>query len=134
MKADAVDGSVTFPSSQYEKMKELVEINAQLKKLETKKKDLVDEVKGYMVNSKIMDVDVNGTCISVTESQRRTVTSKTKDEFIAQLASIGKKHLIKTEITPDVDSIFAEVEAGTIDKNLVDKYVKVTEVLTLKCV
>lgn len=134
MKAGAVDGSVSFQHDQFEKMKELVQVNAQLKELETKKKTLVDEVKGYMVSSKIMDVDVNGTCISVTESQRRTVTSKTKDEFIAQLASIGKKHLIKTEIMPDVDSIFAEVEAGTIDKNLVDKYVKVTEVLTLKCV
>ena len=44
-----------------------------------------------------------------------------------------KKHLVKTSIEPDIESIFAEVDAGTLDSNMVNSYVKVTPVTTLRC-
>ena len=47
--------------------------------------------------------------------------------------AIIKKHLVKTSIEPDIESIFAEVDAGTLDSNMVNSYVKVTPVTTLRC-
>ena len=61
------------------------------------------------------------------------VTKATKDSFIAELVGLNKQHLVITSIEPDLDSIFAEVDAGSLDKVLVDQYVKVTPVVTLRC-
>ena len=101
--------------------------------LEAKKKNLVDVVKSAMTAKKLGDVDINGNKLSLTTSERRTVTKATKDEFVAALVSQGKKHLVNYSIEPDVDSIFAEVDAGTLNKSFVDTYVKVTSVVTLRC-
>ena len=46
---------------------------------------------------------------------------------------MNKKHLISHSVEPDVDGILAEVDAGLISKDFVDKYVKVTSVVTLRC-
>lgn len=114
-------------------MEEYVQLNEELKKIEAKKKTLSDSIKKVLTSAKIDEVNVNGTTLSLSESTRKTVTKATKDEFVAALVGLGKKHLIKYSIEPDVDSIFAEVDAGTIDKVLVDTYVKVTPVVTLRC-
>ena len=122
-----------FTSSQVQEMEELIEINEEMKKLEAKKKILSDSIKKHMTSAKIDKVDVNGSTLSLTESTRKTVSKATKDQFIADLVGMGKKHLVNYSIEPDLDSIFAEVDAGILGKDFVDKYVKVTPVITLRC-
>lgn len=128
-----IDASSIFGAKELSDMEELVQINEEMKKLEAKKKVLSDSVKGYMQKLNIDKCTVNGSTFSLTESQRRTVTKATKDMFIAELVGLNKKHLVLTSIEPDLDSIFAEVDAGSLDKDLVDKYVKVSPVITLRC-
>ena len=129
----AINASTNFTATQVQEMEELVAINEEMKKLEAKKKTLSDNIKGYMVSANIDKVNVNGSVLGLTESTRKTVTKATKDEFIANLVGMGKKHLVTYSIEPDLDSIFAEVDAGTLGQDFVDKYVKVTPVVTLRC-
>ena len=128
-----IDANIAFDEQERADMAELVDINTQLKVLEAKKKTISEKVKSAMVNKKIDKVDINGSKLSIIQSTRTMVPKKTKDEFIAQLVGLGKKHLIKTSIEPDIESIFAEVDAGTLDSNMVNSYVKVTPVTTLRC-
>ena len=122
-----------FTATQYKEMEELVAVNEEMKKLEARKKALSDNIKGYMISAKINKVSVNGSTLGLTEAVRRTVTKSSKDQFIADLVGMGKKHLVNYSIEPDLDSIFAEVDAGTLKKDFVDKFVKVTPVVTLRC-
>lgn len=128
-----IDANIAFDEQERADMAELVDINTQLKALEAKKKTISEKVKSAMVNKKIDKVDINGSKLSIIQSTRTMVPKKTKDEFIAQLVGLGKKHLVKTSIEPDIESIFAEVDAGTLDSNMVNSYVKVTPVTTLRC-
>lgn len=128
-----IDANIAFDEQERADMAELVYINTQLKALEAKKKTISEKVKSAMVNKKIDKVDINGSKLSIIQSTRTMVPKKTKDEFIAQLVGLGKQHLVKTSIEPDIESIFAEVDAGTLDSNMVNSYVKVTPVTTLRC-
>ena len=128
-----INANIAFDEQERADMAELVDINTQLKALEARKKTISEKVKSAMVNKKIDKVDINGSKLSIIQSTRTMVSKKTKDEFIAQLVGLGKKHLIKTSIEPDIESIFAEVDAGTLDSNMVNSYVKVTPVTTLRC-
>ena len=128
-----IDANIAFDEQERADMAELVDINTQLKALEAKKKTISEKVKSAMVNKKIDKVDINGSKLSIIQSTRTMVPKKTKDEFIAQLVGLGKQHLVKTSIEPDIESIFAEVDAGTLDSNIVNSYVKVTPVTTLRC-
>ena len=128
-----IDANIAFDEQERADMAELVDINTQLKALEARKKTISEKVKSAMVNKKIDKVDINGSKLSIIQSTRKMVSKKTKDEFIAQLVGLGKKHLVKTSIEPDIESIFAEVDAGTLDSNMVNSYVKVTPVTTLRC-
>ena len=128
-----IDANIAFDEQEKADMAELVDINTQLKALEAKKKTISEKVKSAMVNKKIDKVDINGSKLSIIQSTRTMVPKKTKDEFIAQLVGLGKQHLVKTSIEPDIESIFAEVDAGTLDSNMVNSYVKVTPVTTLRC-
>ena len=128
-----IDANIAFDEQERADMAELVYINTQLKALEAKKKTISEKVKSAMVNKKIDKVDINGSKLSIIQSTRKMVSKKTKDEFIAQLVGLGKQHLVKTSIEPDIESIFAEVDAGTLDSNMVNSYVKVTPVTTLRC-
>ena len=128
-----INANIAFDEQERADMAELVDINTQLKALEARKKTISEKVKSAMVNKKIDKVDINGSKLSIIQSTRKMVSKKTKDEFIAQLVEINKKHLVKTSIEPDIESIFAEVDAGTLDSNMVNSYVKVTPVTTLRC-
>lgn len=129
-----IDAKTMFKPDQIAEMEELLSLDSEIKILEAKKKKLSDNVKSYITSLNIEDkIDIDGNTIQVIPSVRRTVTKATKNEFVAQLVGLGKKHLIVTSIEPDVDSIFAEVDAGTLDKKIVDKYIKVTQVQTLRC-
>ena len=128
-----IDANIAFDEQERADMAELVDINTQLKVLEAKKKTISEKVKSAMVNKKIDKVDINGSKLSIIQSTRTRVPKKTKDELIAQLVGLGKQHLVKTSIEPDIESIFAEVDAGTLDSNMVNSYVKVTPVTTLRC-
>lgn len=128
-----IDANIAFDEQERADMAELVDINTQLKVLEAKKKIISEKVKSAMVNKKIDKVDINGSKLSIIQSTRTMVPKKTKDEFIAQLVGLGKQHLVKTSIEPDIESIFAEVDAGTLDSNMVNSYVKVTPITTLRC-
>lgn len=128
-----VSAANNFTPMQVQEMEELVAINEEMKKLEARKKVLSDNIKGYMTSTKIDKVDVNGSTLGLTESLRRTVAKASKDQFIADLVGMGKKHLVNYSIEPDLDSIFAEVDAGILGSDFVNKYVKVTPVITLRC-
>lgn len=128
-----VNAANNFTTAQIQDMTELISINEEMKKLEARKKVLSDNIKGYMITAKIDKVDLNGNTLGLTESVRRTVTKSSKDQFIAELVGMGKKHLVNYSIEPDLDSIFAEVDAGTLGQDFVDKYVKVSPVITLRC-
>ena len=128
-----INANIAFDEQERADMAELVDINTQLKALEARKKTISEKVKSAMVNKKIDKVDINGSKLSIIQSTRKMVSKKTKDEFIAQLVGLGKKHLVKTSIERDIESIFAEVDAGTLDSNMVNSYVKVTPVTTLRC-
>lgn len=128
-----INANIAFDEQERADMAELVDINTQLKALEARKKTISEKVKSAMVNKKIDKVDINGSKLSIIQSTRKMVSKKTKDEFIAQLVGLGKKHLVKTSIESDIESIFAEVDAGTLDSNMVNSYVKVTPVTTLRC-
>ena len=128
-----INANIAFDEQERADMAELVDINTQLKALEARKKTISEKVKSAMVNKKIDKVDINGSKLSIIQSTRKMVSKKTKDEFIAQLVGLGKKHLVKTSIEPDIESIFAEVDAGTLDSNMVNSYVKVSPVTTLRC-
>lgn len=128
-----INANIAFDEQERADMAELVDINTQLKALEARKKTISEKVKSAMVNKKIDKVDINGSKLSIIQSTRKMVSKKTKDEFIAQLVGLGKQHLVKTSIEPDIESIFAEVDAGTLDSNMVNSYVKVTPVTTLRC-
>lgn len=131
--ATTINAATHFSPSQEQEMRELVAINEEMKKLEAKKKVLSDNVKAHMIAAKIDKVSVNGSTLSLTEAVRRTVTKATKDQFVADLVGMGKKHLVSYSIEPDLDSIFAEVDAGILGQDFVDKYVKVTPTTTLRC-
>ena len=128
-----IDANIAFDEQERADMAELVYINTQLKALEAKKKTISEKVKSAMVNKKIDKVDIDGSKLSIIQSTRTMVPKKTKHELIAQLVGLGKQHLVKTSIEPDIESIFAEVDAGTLDSNMVNSYVKVTPVTTLRC-
>lgn len=128
-----INANIAFDEQERADMAELVDINTQLKALEARKKTISEKVKSAMINKKIDKVDINGSKLSIIQSTRKMVSKKTKDEFIAQLVGLGKKHLVKTSIEPDIESIFAEVDAGMLDSNMVNSYVKVTPVTTLRC-
>ena len=130
---DIVNAASNFTQAQLQEINELLAINEELKKLEAKKKTLSDSVKKHMINAKLDKIDVNGNILSLTETTRRTVTKSTKDEFIAELIGKNKKHLVNYSIEPDLDSIFAEVDAGLLQSDFVNAYVKVTPVITLRC-
>lgn len=131
--SSGVDACVNFDQLQVNQMRELLDINDKLKVLETRKKVLVEDIKNNMNKKGINHVTFNRHSLKVTESMRRTVISKTKDTFVSKLLALGKNYLVTTEIKPDVDSIFAEVDAGTLDKDLVEQYIKSTPVFTLRC-
>lgn len=133
MSASKIDAINNFTTAQIDEMNELIAVNEELKKLEAKKQTLSDNIKRHMINAKIDRVDVNGSTLNLVESTRKTVTKSTKDEFIAELIGKNKKHLVTYSIEPDLDSIFAEVDAGLLESDFVDSYVKVTPVVTLRC-
>ena len=128
-----VDANTIFNSKEICEIEELIDINKQIKELETRKKELNDKLKDNMKSLNVSNFTLNGSSFSLIETQRRTVTKATKDKFIAELVGLNKQYLLTTSIEPDLDSIFSEVDAGTLDKDLVNKYVKVSDVTTLRC-
>ena len=127
-----INATTVFSNTEIQKMTHLADVNEQLKKLEALKKTLSDSVKQSMCRLNVDECILNGVTFKITDSSRKTVTKATKDEFISNLVAKGKKHLLITSIEPDVDSIFAEVDAGTLEKDFVDKYIKVTPVTSLR--
>ena len=128
-----VDANTIFNSKEICEIEELIDINKQIKDLETRKKELNDKLKDNMKNLNVSNFTLNGSSFSLIETQRRTITKATKDKFIAELVGLNKQYLLTTSIEPDLDSIFSEVDAGTLDKDFVNKYVKVSDVTTLRC-
>lgn len=133
MATTSIDATTVFSGQDLKDMEEYVAINDEMKKLEAKKKVLSDKIKQNMQTLNIDHLNVSGSTLSISESSRRIVTKALKDTFIAELVGLGKQHLVITSIEPDLDSIFAEVDAGSLSADIVNKYVKVTPVTTLRC-
>ena len=128
-----IDAKTIFNPKEICEIEELIDINKQIKELEVRKKELNDKLKDNMKNLNVSNFALDNSSFSLIETQRRTITKATKDKFIAELVGLNKQYLLTTSIEPDLDSIFSEVDAGTLDKDLVNKYVKVSDVTTLRC-
>ena len=127
-----IDANTVFSPAQVQDMEQLLRIKEEIKVLEARKDSLSKSAKAAMIALGIDECDVNGSTFKLIQTERRTVTKSTKSEFIANLVGQGKQHLVVTSIEPDLDSVFAEVDAGNLSQNFVDKYVKVTSVMTLR--
>lgn len=130
----SIDAKTIFNSAELSEMQELIEINDRLKVLEERKKDIASNIKSAMMGKNISSAELDGSTFTLIESERRTVTKKTKDDFIAELIAKQKNHLVVHSIEPDVDSIMLEVDSGLLDRAFVEQYVKITPTVTLRCV
>ena len=130
----SIDAKTIFNPAELSEMQELIEINDRLKVLEERKKDIANNIKSAMIGKNISSTELNGSTFTLIESERRTVTKKTKDDFIAELIAKQKNHLVIHSIEPDVDSIMLEVDSGLLDRAFVEQYVKITPTVTLRCV
>ena len=128
-----MDTQVVLSEDELKVMKEFIEIDSEAKSLDKKKKELSSKVKDIMGKHSTSSLDIEDKHFSITESERRTIKKGMKDSFIATLVGMGKKSLVNYSIEPDMDSIFAEVDAGTLDKKIVNDFVTVTSVKTLNC-
>lgn len=126
---------VAMKEEDQKKISEFLVLNETIKRLDKDKKRLTEEVKDIFEQYKIADsLEHDGFTLTVTEKVRKTVTKATKDNFIMELINRGKNYLVMQSVDVDVDTIYTEYQNGTIDKDLVDKYVKITpeKALTVK--
>lgn len=129
----AVDLESMVKPSEYMDMERLVEINTTMKQLENEKKYLSERIKKTMQALNIEQGTVGTATLTVSSSTRKTLPKSVHDKFVAELVGLGKQNLIKTSIDPDLDAVMDEVDAGTLDKDLVSKYVTITPIKTLRC-
>lgn len=96
-----------------------------MKMLNLKEKKLSQQVKDIFNKYKIEDtVEVFGKKFTVSDSVRKTVSDK--DGFVSELINLNKKYLLSQSIEIDIDTLYEEYENGTIDKNIVEQYMKIT--------
>lgn len=114
-------------------LRDYVVMNDTVKRLDKDKKALTEKVKNIFEAHNVDVIDIDGSTLTVTESMRKTINKKTKDAFVSYLCSIGKNYLCFTDIAIDADTVYAEMENGSIDKTMVEKYMSVTPVKTLTC-
>lgn len=131
--SNKVDIRSLFSATEVQYFEELRKVNDEIKALEAQKQNIVGLVKTLMQSKNITAGELDDASFSLVKASRRTIAKGQKDSFIADLVANNAKHLITYSIEPDLDGIFAEVDAGTLDKSLVDKYVKVTDYYTLRC-
>jgi hypothetical protein len=113
-------------------LSDFVVLNETIKRLDKDKKKLTEDIKKIFEKYKITDsLDHDGSTFTVTESVRKTVDKSLKDQFIVELMKAGKNYLVMQSVDVDTDTIYAEYQNDTIDKAMVDKYVKITPVKTL---
>ena len=103
-----------------------------MKSLDIKEKKLSQQVKDIFKKYQIVDsVDVYGKKFTVSESTRKTIGKSDKDQFVSELINLNKKYLLTQSIDIDTDTLYEEYQNGTIDKSIVDKYMKITPIQKL---
>jgi len=103
-----------------------------IKRLEKMNKKLTESVKGIFEKYNIDDpIDFNGSTLTVTESVRKTVDKKKKDQFIQALINMNKNYLVFTTVDIDTDTIYSEVQNGLLTEDFVKEYMSITPVKTL---
>lgn len=126
---------VAMKEEDAKKISEFLVMNETIKRLDKDKKRLTEEVKDIFEKYHINDsFEHDGSTLTVTEKVRKTVTKSTKDQFIMELINMGKNYLVMQSVDVDTDTIYSEYQNNTIDKDLVDKYMKITpeKALTVK--
>ena len=126
---------VAMKEEDAKKISEFLVMNETIKRLDKDKKRLTEEVKDIFEKYHINDsFEHDGSILTVTEKVRKTVTKSTKDQFIMELINMGKNYLVMQSVDVDTDTIYSEYQNNTIDKDLVDKYMKITpeKALTVK--
>lgn len=127
-----MDARVSFTPDECKILQRFIENKDEINSLKTLNEELTDKVKEIMSNHKTNDAILDGVNFKIIPSKRKQCKRGKKDEFIAELLALGKKYLVETTMEPDMDSISDEVDAGTLDRNLFDKYVTVTDIKTLR--
>lgn len=129
----AIDLQTVVTPEEYKKMERLVEINTTMKNFESEKKTLTDEVKDIMSRLNIDNGSVGAASFTLVHSTRKQLPKAVHDKFVAELVGLNKQNLIVTSIEPNLDAVMDEVDAGTLDRSLVEKYVSISDVRTLRC-
>ena len=125
--------SVTMSDADKKVLSDFIVMNETIKRLDKDKKKLSEEVEAIFDKYHIDTVDHDGSTLTVTESVRKTVTSKKKDLFIQELVKMGKNYLIMTSLDLDTDTIYAEMQNGDLKEEFVKKYMSITPTKTLTC-
>lgn len=131
--ADKTNVRALYAPSEVSDFEALQSVNEEIKALEVKKQELVGRVKAHMQGKNVTAAELDGYGFTLIPSSRRMIARGQKDNLVAELVNDGKKHLVTYSIEPDLDSIFAEVNAGRLSQDIIDKYIKVTDVITLRC-
>lgn len=122
-----VDAEKIFNENEMAELRQLIELHTKVKELTEQETVLKNKYKAEMLAKNVDNVKIDGQFIELRPTIKKTIPKKLKDEFVKELIKLGKKHLLKTEISVDIDSVIAERDARQIDPDVVNKYVKVTE-------
>lgn len=130
---EVTDVTTRFNAAEIQEIEDMISLSQSIKELEDKKKKISDSLKKRMTALSINKIEHKGASIIIVDSSRVTITKAKKDMFIAELNKMGKSGLLKVEVDINKESLEAEMDAGLIDKDFVNQYVKFTDVKTLRC-
>lgn len=103
-----------------------------LNRLEKMNKKLTESVKRIFEKYNIEDpLDFNGSSLTVTESVRKTIDKKKKNQFAQALINMNKNYLVFTTVDIDKDTVYSEVQNGSLNEEFVKEYMSMTPVKTL---
>ncbi len=127
-----VDAKSVLTPREIQRLEGLLSINRRLRSLEAQKQKLVEAIKKSMNKRGIDALEIGKFTVTLSKTSRTTV--KDVEEFSQKLIKSGYAHLVTTSLKPDVNGVLAEVDAGKLDKDLVERYVQAHPVETLRCI
>ena len=123
---------VAMQESDKKVIQDFLVMNETMKRLDKDKKKLTEAVKTIFEKYHITDpLDFDGSVLTVTDSIRKTVSKSKKDRFVQELINMGKSYLVIQSMDIDTDTIFTEIENGSLDEEMVKQYMSITPIKTL---
>lgn len=129
----ALEVSSIFNEQDVSLFTSLKDIRTAMKELNEKDKKLSKRIKKLMQDRNIDSVSMGDYSFKLIPVPRKTIVSGKKQELISTLLTHNKKHLLKYQIEPDLESIVQEMNSHAIDPGLVNQYIHTTDCLILHC-